>query len=106
MWENLIQEGGFDSFLQANQDKLVLVKFFVTWCSPCRVLKRNIQELLTEKKDLVVLAVDGEKFPQLAQRSEFKVRAFPTIFLFRAGKAVKEERGSLSIQQLRKFISD
>ncbi|CAG8829409.1 7226_t:CDS:2, partial [Racocetra persica] len=73
-----IVETDLDTFLQKNHDKLVLVKFSTTWCPPCRVLQKNIQELMAEleksaapKKDLLVLEVDAEKFPQLAQREQF-----------------------------------
>jgi len=111
MLESLVKEEEFDSFLQNNQDKLVLVKFSTVWCSPCQVLQKNIKELLTELeksagrgKDLVVMEVDAEKFPQLAQRSQFKVYSVPTIFLFHQGKLIKKGSGSMSVQQLREFI--
>ncbi|CAJ0842010.1 10712_t:CDS:10 [Entrophospora sp. SA101] len=71
-----VQEEEFASFLQNNHDKLVLVKFSTTWCAPCRLLHENIRELLTEleqpvgqRKEVVVLEVDAEKFPQL--RNQF-----------------------------------
>jgi len=111
MLESLIKEEDFDSFLQNNQDKRVLVKFSTAWCPPCQVLQKNIKELLSEleksaeqRKDLVVLEVDAEKFPRLAQRSQFSVFSVPTIFLFHQGKMIKKGSGSMSIQQLREFI--
>lgn len=111
MLESLVKEEDFDSFIQNNHDKLVLVKFSTVWCSPCQVLQKNIKELLTELeksteqgKDLVVMEVDAEKFPQLAQRSQFQVYSVPTIFLFHQGQLVKKGSGSMNIQQLREFI--
>ncbi|CAG8847718.1 21037_t:CDS:2, partial [Racocetra persica] len=75
----VVIETDLDTFLQKNHDKLVLVKFSTTWCPPCRVLQKNIQELMAEleksaapKKDLLVLEVDAEKFPRLAQREQFR----------------------------------
>ncbi|CAG8456436.1 1440_t:CDS:2 [Paraglomus occultum] len=77
--ESLVKEEDFDSFIQNNHDKLVLVKFSTVWCSPCQVLQKNIKELLTELekstergKKLVVMEVDAEKFPRLAQRPQFR----------------------------------
>ncbi|CAG8440163.1 11518_t:CDS:2 [Ambispora leptoticha] len=72
-------------FLQTNQDKLVLVKFFTTWCLPCQELQKNLEDLLRERKDLLVLEVDAEKFSKIAQSSEFAVRSVPTLFLFYNG---------------------
>lgn len=111
MLESLVKETDFDSFLQNNHDKLVLVKFSTVWCSPCKSLQKSIEELLTELKqttepvkNLVVLEVDAEKFPQLAQRPQFSVYSVPTIFLFHQGKMIKKSSGSMNIQQLRRFI--
>lgn len=111
MLESLRKEEDFDSFLQNNQNKLVLVKFSTVWCPPCQVLQKNIKELLNELKqsaeplkELVVLEVDAEIFPRLAQRSQFSVFSVPTIFLFRQGQMIKKSSGSMSVQQLREFI--
>lgn len=101
----LVKEEDFDPFLRDNQDKLVLVKFSAVWCPPCQVLQKNIERLLSELettagqlKDLVVLHIDVEKFPQLAQRSQFRVKSVPTFFLFYQGKMIKEGNGGKSVQ--------
>jgi thioredoxin-like negative regulator of GroEL len=111
MLESLLQEEGFDSFLQNNQDKLVLVKFSTVWCAPCQVLEKNIKELLNElgkateqSKDLLVLQIDAEKFPRLAQRPSFSVYSLPTIFLYHQGKMIKKGTGSMNVQQLKEFV--
>src|SRR6185436_11415417 len=108
MLESLVKETDFDSFLQNNHDKLVLVKFSTTWCPPCRVLQKNIQGLMAEleksaapKKDLLVLEVDAEKFPRLAQREQFRVSSVPTIFLFQQSKMIRKNNGVLGGQKLR-----
>ncbi|CAG8613662.1 7650_t:CDS:2 [Ambispora leptoticha] len=82
MLKSLVKEEDFDPFLQNNQNKRVLVKFSTVWCPPCQVLQKSIEELLNElettagqPKDLIVLQVDAEKFPRLAQRPLFNVEA-------------------------------
>lgn len=112
MLKSLVKEEDFDSLLQNNQNKLVLVKFSTVWCPPCQVLQKNIKELVGElgqagktEKDLVVLEVDAEKFSQLAQRPQFSVYSVPTIFLFHQGKMIKKGGGSMSVQQLKEFIN-
>jgi len=67
-------------------------------------LQKNIEKLLLEKQDLVVLEVDAEKFPRLAQRPEFSVRSVPTLFLFRLGEMIKKFCGNMNVQQLKEFI--
>lgn len=92
-------------FLQNNQDKVVLVKFFTTWCPPCRELQKNLESLLRERKDLLVLEVDAEKFREIAEKPEFAVRAVPTLFLFYNGKMIKKASGSMNVHQLKEFIN-
>ena len=112
MLKRLMVGESFDSFLQNNRDKTVLVKFFTTWCGPCKSLQENIKELLTElreteekKEKLVVLEIDAEKFPDLVKRPEFNVCSVPTIFLFQKGKILKKKSGSLSVPQLKDFLA-
>jgi len=104
MLKNLSQEEEFDSFLSANQNSKILVKFFTTWCPPCQVLQKNIEKLLAEKKELMVLEVNAEKFPSLAARKEFNVRSVPAIFLFSRGRLIKQSGGVMSVNQLREFV--
>ena len=92
-------------FLQSNKEKMVVVKFFTTWCLPCRELQKNLETLLKEKKDLQVLEVDAEKFREIAQSSEFAVRSVPTLFLFYNGKMIKKASGSMNVHQLKEFVS-
>jgi len=109
----LVKEEDFDSFLQNN--KLVLVKFSAEWCGPCKSLQVNIDKLLKEMeqsenqpKDLVVLEVDAEKFPQLVSKElnlVLSIRSVPTFFLFHQGKMIKEGQGNRSIEWLRQFIT-
>ncbi|CAG8774571.1 8734_t:CDS:2 [Gigaspora margarita] len=111
MLKRLVAGESFDSFLQNNQDKTVLVKFFTDWCGPCKTLQESIKKLLTEweqakeKKDLVVLEIDAEKFPELARRPDFNVYSVPALFLFRKGKMVKKGGGSLNVPQLKDFLA-
>jgi len=104
MLKSLIMEEEFNKFLHDNQNKLILVKFFTTWCLPCRELNQNIEKLLLERKDLAVLEIDAKKFPKLSQKIEFNVNSVPTLFLFRQGKMVKNITGLLSVLQLKQFI--
>jgi hypothetical protein len=67
-------------------------------------LQQNIEELLLERKDLVVLEIDAEKFPKLSQKTEFNVISVPSLFLFRQGSIVKKISGLLSVLQLKQFI--
>ena len=103
--KRLEKEEEINLFLHNNQDKAVLVKFFTTWCFPCRELQKNLEILLRDRKDLLVLEVDAEKFRELAQKPEFAVSSVPTLFLFYNGKMIKRASGSMNVYQLKEFTS-
>jgi len=67
-----------------------------------------MEESESQQKDLVVLEVDAEKFPQLISKElnvVLSIRSVPTFFLFHQGKMVKEGSGSRSVEWLRQFIA-
>ncbi|CAA7396896.1 unnamed protein product [Spirodela intermedia] len=74
----------FDDLVE-NSDKPVLVDFYATWCGPCQFMVPILDEVSTELKDkLVVVKVDTEKYPDIANR--YGVEALPTFIIFRDGK--------------------
>lgn len=99
----------FDSFIKQNLNVPVLIKFFIENCYPCRQLKSSEHWKVLEKEDkneLIVIEIDAERFPELAQRELFDVKSVPTLFLFLAGKKIKERRGYLSEEELKNFLNN
>ena len=75
-----------DALAEASRAKgFVLVDFFATWCSPCKVLDATawkdpgISKLLEDHK-VVALKLDAEKEGK-ALASRFAVRGYPTVLL-------------------------
>ena len=80
-------------------DKLVLVDFWADWCQPCHRLAPILEELAAEKADeLVIAKVDTEAHPDLA--TQYGIRAFPTLKLFRDGRVVHEIVGAVPKRDL------
>lgn len=73
-----------------NQKDLCLVDFFATWCGPCRMLNEELIKL-DKEADLLIVKVDIDECPNLADA--FKIDAVPTMYLFKAGKPVKQLQG-------------
>src|SRR5215213_7144130 len=96
-----------DSLLRSNsQNKLILVKFFTTWCGPCQQLQQPLSKLSEEKKNLLIIEVDADKFSTLAQRAEFNVQSIPALFLLQQGQVIKKAVGSIESQQLIKQLKE
>ncbi len=85
----------------------VLVLFWATWCSHCRVLLPLVDELASEYSGRVKFAkVDLDKCPNLAL--QYQVQSVPTMLEFKNGKIFNRLLGALPkdqlVQHLRQMI--
>ncbi|MGG7164125.1 thioredoxin [Clostridium ihumii] len=66
---------------------VVLVDFFATWCGPCKMIAPVLDELSVEMKENVhMVKVDINESMELAK--EFKVMSVPTMAIFKNGEMV------------------
>ncbi len=64
----------------------VLVDFWASWCSPCKMIAPIVEELANEYEGSVkVVKVDIDANP--VTPGQFGVMSIPTLMLFRGGKA-------------------
>lgn len=81
-----------------------LVKFEATWCAPCKRLDSTIKKLEPEFSTVKFQKVDIDDHPALAK--DYKIRALPTVIVFRNGEEVTRLVGGIKIDALRKAIRD
>lgn len=77
-----------------DQQGVVLVEFFATWCGHCQRMApivEQVKELLAGKAQVVQIDID--KYQQAA--SEADVEATPTFILFKDGKEVWRHAGEI-----------
>ena len=79
----------------------VLLYFTTPWCGPCRVFGPQLNAFVTANPGTVrVVRVDADESPVAADR--FRVHAFPTLTMVRAGEQLLLRAGALSEQELTK----
>lgn len=82
---NFIHIKSEKDYLECMQDeRLVVVDFFATWCGPCVQVGPIYEEMSKKYKDVLFLKVDVDKLPMIAMQA--KVEAMPTFQFYKKGK--------------------
>jgi thioredoxin 1 len=76
-----------------NSDKLVVLDFWATWCSPCRVIAPYIDAIDKEYEGKVVVGkINIEDNDDLA--IQYGVKSIPTVLFIKNGKIVDKQVGA------------
>jgi len=82
----------FDALLQ--DEKLVIVDFWATWCGPCRMLSPILDEVEAEMPDkITVVKVNVDDADEIAGR--YRIMSIPTLIFFKGGQAVDKTVGAM-----------
>ncbi|MDL2292116.1 thioredoxin [Acholeplasma sp. OttesenSCG-928-E16] len=73
------------------KDKKVLLKFYATWCGPCKMISPIIDEINQERSDIELISIDIDEYRDIAV--DFGVRGVPTIVILDNGKEVNRKSG-------------
>ena len=88
----LINSTDFPALVQ--DDKLLVVDFFATWCGPCKKLSPTLDEVSEEYGDRVnIVKVDVDESEDLAMT--YGIRSVPTVLFFKNGQQVDKFVGAL-----------
>lgn len=88
----LINSTDFPALVQ--DDKLLVVDFFATWCGPCKKLSPTLDEVSEELGEQVnIVKVDVDESEDLAM--DYGIRSVPTVLFFKNGQQVDKFVGAL-----------
>lgn len=85
-----INRDNFESL--KNESKTVLIDFYADWCGPCRMVSPIVDEIASERSDIVVGKVNVDEEPSLAQA--FGVDAIPTLVVLKNGETANRAVGA------------
>ena len=82
----------FSELLQDN--KLIIVDFWATWCGPCRMLSPILDEVEEEMADQIsVVKVNVDDADEIA--AQYRIMSIPTLIFFKNGQVVDKTVGAM-----------
>lgn len=79
-----------DNFItQIETNALVLVDLYADWCGPCKMLSPVIEQIASEREDILVAKINVDDSPAIAIM--YDVKNIPTVIAFVNG----EEKGRI-----------
>lgn len=92
-----------ETFIETvKKEGIVVIDFWASWCAPCRMFAPTFEAAAAKHEDIVWAKVDTEAQPQLA--GALKVRAIPTLMIFRDGVLVFSQPGVLPPKALDEVV--
>lgn len=93
----------FDLHAVRNDIDLV-VDFWAPWCAPCRMMAPAFEQAARLLEPRFRLAkVNTEEEQGLAAR--FGIRSIPTLVVFRHGREVARQAGSMGVQEIVRWVT-
>ncbi|HHY96739.1 thioredoxin [Acholeplasma equifetale] len=87
-----------------NQEGLVLVDYYATWCGPCKMLMPVLEQIATEKNDTKFIKVDIDEYREQAIKTG--IRAVPTLVLYKDGKEVSRTSGYQPREKILEWLEE
>ena len=69
------------------ENKLVLVDFWASWCSPCKAIHPILESIDQNFKDLKIIKHNIDENPNVATSEA--IRSIPTLYLYKDGVKVE-----------------
>lgn len=93
--EKITTKEALNGFISNNGDKCCIVKVGGSWCSPCRMLQRIIEEIAPNYADKVVFAEIEADDAEDGMLEELNVTNIPVLAFYKNGLMVDRTVGMI-----------
>lgn len=84
-------------------NELVLLKFWATWCNPCKAMAPVVERVVDEVGGVRLVSVDVDDETELS--TEYNIRSIPSFVLLKDGQVINRLVGVTSAERFRDFLS-
>ncbi len=86
-------------------NKLVIIDFFATWCTPCQLQSESLKNVEKDYSDkIAIFKVDVDENQEVAIR--YGITAMPTLVFFKNGEEVERQVGYMEENEIINLIND
>ena len=83
----------------------VLIDFWAAWCGPCRMAAPEVKRTAEQMSGrAIVLKVDTERWPVLAQR--FNLMSIPNFVVMKNRRVVRQQPGLVDHRQMMAWLTE
>lgn len=98
--EKITTKEALQAFVSNNGDKLVIVKIGGSWCSPCRLLAKIIEEVAPSYTEKVVFAEIEADDAEETLLTELNITNIPVLAFYKNGLMVDRTVGMIGKEAL------
>ena len=83
---------------------VVVIDFFANWCGPCKMLAPVLEEVASDRDELMVVKMDIDENMELAKT--YGVMSVPTLMLFKDGNMVSKKIGFMPKELITSWVEE
>lgn len=85
-------------------DRLVIVDFWATWCTPCRMLTPILEEIAAERPDIKICKINMDDAQDIAE--QYAVMSLPALLYFKNGELIEDSIGLISKERILSLLPE
>ena len=92
----LLNREDYEKILEENE--VIFVFFYATWCPPCKMLKPIVEEYMENYPDNAFLLINTDNFKDI--HKSYDIHNVPTILCFKNGEIVDTLDGYIEYEEI------